>query len=131
MSDWSSYVGSSELVPGEGGDADARPVAVIDIGSNSVRLVVYEGSGRAPLPIFNEKVLCGLARGMAVSGRLSEDGMALALDSPRRLAALIRAMGVRRVDAVATAAVRDTANGDRKSTRRNSSHSCGHGRTAS
>src|SRR3546814_11351884 len=48
---------------------------------------------------------------MAVSGRLSEDGMALALDSLRRFAALIRAMGVRRVDAVATAAVRDTANG--------------------
>ena len=35
------------------------PVAVIDIGSNSVRLVVYEGLTRSPTPIFNEKVLAG------------------------------------------------------------------------
>ncbi len=42
-----------------------RPIAVIDIGSNSVRLVVYEGLVRSPTPIFNEKVLCGLGREVA------------------------------------------------------------------
>ncbi len=41
---------------------DANPVAVVDIGSNSVRLIVYENMGRAPAPLFNEKVLCGLGR---------------------------------------------------------------------
>jgi len=37
-------------------------VGIIDVGSNSIRLVVYERASRAPLPVFNEKVLCGLAR---------------------------------------------------------------------
>ena len=39
-----------------------RPIAIIDIGSNSVRLVAYEGLTRAPTPIYNEKVLAGLGR---------------------------------------------------------------------
>src|SRR4051812_9532562 len=42
-----------------------RPIAIIDIGSNSVRLVAYEGLTRAPTPIYNEKVLCGLDRNVA------------------------------------------------------------------
>ena len=42
--------------------SDRTPVAVVDIGSNSVRLIVYEDAGRAPAPLFNEKVLCGLGR---------------------------------------------------------------------
>jgi len=43
-----------------------KPVAVIDIGSNSVRLVVYDGLRRAPSAVFNEKILCGLGRGVAL-----------------------------------------------------------------
>ena len=43
-------------------DSGADRVGVIDIGSNSVRLVVYEGGGRDPDTLFNEKVLCGLGR---------------------------------------------------------------------
>ena len=48
-------------------DAPARldhgpPVAVIDIGSNSVRLVVYEAMTRSLVSLFNEKTLCGLGR---------------------------------------------------------------------
>ena len=49
-----------------------RPVAVVDIGSNSVRLVVYDGLRRSPAPIFNEKILCGLGKGVAITGRLNE-----------------------------------------------------------
>ena len=87
------------------------PVAVIDIGSNSVRLVVYENGGRAPLPIFNEKVLCGLGRGLDRTGRMPEDGIAMALKSLHRFASLCPQMGVVKVRAVATAAVRDASNG--------------------
>ncbi|MDH3701090.1 MAG: exopolyphosphatase [Alphaproteobacteria bacterium] len=87
------------------------PVAVVDIGSNSIRLVVYEGAQRAPTPVFNEKVLCGLARGLTKSGRMLESGMELALSSLARFRGLLSAMGVEQVDVVATAAVRDAENG--------------------
>jgi exopolyphosphatase/guanosine-5'-triphosphate,3'-diphosphate pyrophosphatase len=86
-------------------------VAVIDIGSNSVRLVVFEGPARAPVPKFNEKVLCGLGRGLAETGRLNEAGVEQAFETMRRFVALIGRMGVADVQAVATAAVRDAENG--------------------
>ncbi|NTX41769.1 exopolyphosphatase, partial [Myxococcus sp. CA033] len=56
-----------------------RPVAIIDIGSNSVRLVAYEGLTRAPTPIYNEKVLCGLGRHVATTGRLDDEAVDKAL----------------------------------------------------
>ena len=84
---------------------------MIDIGSNSVRLVVYENGGRAPLPIFNEKVLCGLGRGLDRTGKMPEDGIAMALESLHRFARLCPQMGVLEVQAVATAAVREASNG--------------------
>ena len=87
------------------------PVAVIDVGSNSVRLVVYENGGRAPLPIFNEKILCGLGRGLDRTGRMPDKGIRMALESLRRFAHLCPQMGVREVQAVATAAVREASNG--------------------
>jgi exopolyphosphatase / guanosine-5'-triphosphate,3'-diphosphate pyrophosphatase len=90
---------------------DLSPVAVIDIGSNSVRLVVYEGATRAPNPLFNEKVLCGLGRSLASTGRLAADAMARAYRALRRFRALIDQMGVMRVEAIATAAAREAENG--------------------
>jgi exopolyphosphatase/guanosine-5'-triphosphate,3'-diphosphate pyrophosphatase len=84
---------------------------VIDVGSNSLRLVVYDGLGRAPIALFNEKVLCGLGRGMAASGRLNPDGVPLALETMERFVGLARAMDVARLDVVATAAARDAADG--------------------
>ena len=87
------------------------PVAVIDVGSNSVRLVVYENAGRAPLPIFNEKVLCGLGRGLDRTGLMPDGGIELALESLRRFARLCPEMGVGDIRAVATAAVREARNG--------------------
>jgi exopolyphosphatase / guanosine-5'-triphosphate,3'-diphosphate pyrophosphatase len=88
-----------------------RPVAIIDIGSNSVRLVVYSGATRIPSVIFNEKVMAGLGRGVEESGTLSEEAMARALAAMRRFAALVRQMKVVRTRTVATAAVREAANG--------------------
>jgi exopolyphosphatase / guanosine-5'-triphosphate,3'-diphosphate pyrophosphatase len=90
---------------------ELSPVAVVDIGSNSVRLVVYEGATRAPTPLFNEKVLCGLGRALASTGRLGADAAARALRALRRFRALIDQMGVTRVEAIATAAAREAENG--------------------
>jgi len=86
-------------------------VAVIDIGSNSIRLVVFDGLKRSPSIVFNEKVLCGLGRGLQSSGRLSAEGVELAVPNLVRFTALARAMGVGRVDLIATAAVREATDG--------------------
>lgn len=88
-----------------------RPVAVIDIGSNSVRLVAYDRLGRAPVPMFNEKSLCGLGREVAVTGRLPEDGLTQARDALKRFRVLCNLMRVERVFVLATAAVRRASNG--------------------
>ncbi len=88
-----------------------RPVAVVDIGSNSVRLVVYDGLRRSPAPVFNEKILCGLGRGVAIGGRLDVKGIVRALAALRRFRTLTRQIGAKQVFAVATAAVREAVNG--------------------
>jgi len=75
----------------------ARPVAVLDIGSNSVRLVVYERHARALTPLYNEKSACALGRGIARSGRLSDASMATAIDAIRRFALVARMMRVGKV----------------------------------
>lgn len=93
------------------GQGSRRRAAVIDIGSNSVRLVVYEGPRRIPAVIFNEKVAAGLGRGLAVDGRIAEADAERGLAALRRFAALARAMDVDELQCVATAAVRDADNG--------------------
>lgn len=85
--------------------------AVIDIGSNSVRLVVFTGSGRAPVPVYNERTLCGLGRTLGVTGRLDPDAVATAIAHLARFKALMRAMGVGRIEALATEAVRAASDG--------------------
>lgn len=87
------------------------PVAVIDIGSNSVRLVVYEGDKRSPSPLFNEKVLCGLGRTLATTGRLDEEGAQRALRALRRFRALTTQLGAEGPHVIATAAAREAENG--------------------
>src|SRR5580658_5758888 len=86
-------------------------VAVIDIGSNSVRLVVYASMTRSLVSIFNEKTLCGLGREVQTTGLLAPDAVAKALTSLRRFRALCKVMKVGRVHAIATAACRDATNG--------------------
>ncbi len=87
------------------------PVSLVDIGSNSVRLVIYDGKRRSPTPVFNEKVLCGLGRGIALNGLLGEEAIGRALLALRRFAAISAQMGVSEVHAFATAAARDADNG--------------------
>ena len=87
------------------------PVAIIDIGSNSVRLVAYDGLTRAPTPLYNEKVLCGLGRNVLSTGRLPEEAVQRALAALARFRVLCDTIRVRRVFVLATAAARDAQNG--------------------
>jgi exopolyphosphatase/guanosine-5'-triphosphate,3'-diphosphate pyrophosphatase len=84
---------------------------VVDLGSNSVRLVVYEGACRNPLAIFNEKAVLRLGRGLSATGRLNEEGMTQAFTVMHRYHAVARAMGAKPFEVLATAAVRDARNG--------------------
>jgi exopolyphosphatase / guanosine-5'-triphosphate,3'-diphosphate pyrophosphatase len=88
-----------------------RPVAVVDIGSNSVRLVVYDGLRRSPTPVFNEKILCGLGKGIAITGKLDATAMVRATAALKRFRALAKQIGCHEVYAVATAAAREASNG--------------------
>lgn len=89
----------------------ANPVAVIDIGSNSIRLVVFEDEVRSPTPVFNEKLLCGLGRKRTPEGGLNKRAMDRALQALRRFRAVNEHIGVKRCLAFATEAVRSATNG--------------------
>lgn len=91
--------------------AAPREFAAIDIGSNSVRLVLYRLEGRAVWTVFNEKVVAGLGRDLASTGRLSEDGAALALTALKRFAAVLDGVRPAQTFVAATAAVREAADG--------------------
>ena len=84
---------------------------IVDIGSNSVRLVVYQSASRNPVVVFNEKAMCGLGRTLSSSGRLAPDGIEQAYNALRRFVALRDQIGIEQFDAVATAAVRDAEDG--------------------
>jgi exopolyphosphatase / guanosine-5'-triphosphate,3'-diphosphate pyrophosphatase len=95
-------------------DADARAlsrVGVVDVGSNSVRLVVFDGAARSPAYFFNEKIMCGLGAGLLQTGRLNREGRARALSALIRFARLAEAMDLPPLSVVATAAVRDADDG--------------------
>lgn len=86
-------------------------LGVIDIGSNTVRLVVYEVPTRLPFPLFNEKAQCGLGRTIAKTGRLDVEGVKAAQIALGRFVLLADAMGVDHLELVATAAVREAEDG--------------------
>jgi exopolyphosphatase / guanosine-5'-triphosphate,3'-diphosphate pyrophosphatase len=94
---------------------DARqadvPVGIIDIGSNSIRLVIYEGEGRIPSILFNEKIMAGLGKGLGKTGLLDPDAVDRTLSALARFRRLAEDMGVIKLRTVATAAVRDASNG--------------------
>jgi exopolyphosphatase / guanosine-5'-triphosphate,3'-diphosphate pyrophosphatase len=90
----------------------ASRTAIIDIGSNSIRLVVYQGPDRLPAILFNEKVMAGLGRSLSASGAIDPAAMEIARTALARFVAVTRAMEVGNVRTVATAAVRDASNGN-------------------
>jgi exopolyphosphatase/guanosine-5'-triphosphate,3'-diphosphate pyrophosphatase len=86
-------------------------VGVIDVGSNSVRLVIFDGAARSPAYFYNEKIMAGLGAGMAETGMLNPQGRVRALSAIRRFVALAKGLGIGPLTAVATAAVRETTDG--------------------
>ncbi|MBV8796234.1 MAG: Ppx/GppA family phosphatase [Hyphomicrobiales bacterium] len=100
-----------DLDPVRAKRVDRRPYAIVDIGSNSIRLLVYDQFGRAPMPRFNEKSLARLAEGLAETGEIAPDHFRRAIEAVRRFRAIADAMGVSRIDAVATEAIRRASNG--------------------
>jgi len=92
-------------------NAVQRDIAVIDVGSNSVRLVHFRLEGPALWPVYNEKVMAGLGMGVRKTGRLNPDGVDLALRALKRFQRLLDAKGVHERYVVATAAVRNADDG--------------------
>nr|WP_247712045.1 Ppx/GppA family phosphatase [Qipengyuania qiaonensis] len=88
------------------------PRAVIDIGSNTVRMVIYEGTGRAPEVVWNEKVAARLGRDLSETGRIPQEASDEALAALARYALIIADLGIDDVQTVATAAARDAENGE-------------------
>ncbi|MEE2692677.1 MAG: Ppx/GppA family phosphatase [Pseudomonadota bacterium] len=97
--------------PGRAAAGEGGRQAVVDIGSNSIRLVIYDGPRRAPAPICNEKALCGLGRDMSADGRLNPAAVDYALSTLVRFRRLIVAHGEPPTVTFATAAVREAADG--------------------
>ncbi len=91
--------------------ARSGPIAVIDIGSNSIRLVVFESLTREPAPIFNEKVFAALGKTVGETGKLNPEGVTQAFSTLTRYSRLLKAMQVEACHIVATAAVRDATDG--------------------
>ncbi|TYC66771.1 Ppx/GppA family phosphatase [Stappia sp. BW2] len=102
---------AAEFHPARGRLNGSGPIAVVDIGSNSVRLVIYERKARTPTMLFNEKLLAGLGKGIAATGRLADDSVSLALGELTRFKTLIKHTGCQDIYIVATAAARDAKNG--------------------
>ncbi|GHF44403.1 Ppx/GppA family phosphatase [Seohaeicola zhoushanensis] len=86
-------------------------VGVVDIGSNSVRLVVFDGAARSPAYFYNEKIMCALGAGLSETGKLNPEGRIRALAALQRFQLLAEGMGLPGLTAVATAAVRDAEDG--------------------
>ena len=90
---------------------ERQPISVIDIGSNSVRQVIYEGLSRSPSVLFNEKVLCGLGKGVADTGQLDDEAVQRAELAIARFYQLSVQAEVGQLHVLATAAVREAGNG--------------------
>ena len=86
-------------------------VGVVDVGSNSVRMVVFDGAARSPAYFYNEKIMCGLGKGLAETGKLSPEGRVRALAALKRFSLLAKGMGIGQLTVVATAAVREAEDG--------------------
>ena len=100
-----------DLNPERAGRTFRAPYGIVDIGSNSVRLVVYDQLSRAPLPRFNEKLLCRLGDGLAETGVINPEGFRRTVNALRRFRAVADAMGVVKLDVTGTEAIRIAKNG--------------------
>ena len=99
------------LLQSQGRLPDRSPISIIDIGSNSIRLVVYEGIARSPTVLFNEKMLAGLGRGIVSTGKLDPEGVTRAVEEFGRFRAVSDQAGAKELYVIATAAAREAVNG--------------------
>ncbi|MEO1316183.1 MAG: Ppx/GppA family phosphatase [Pseudomonadota bacterium] len=117
LPDASAELSQPSLVPDAAARSFAEPgtregrVGVVDAGSNTVRMVVYEGASRAPAVVFNEKLICGLGNEIAETGRLAPAGRERALRAITRFAAVAEHLHVATLAGIATAAIRDAEDG--------------------
>ena len=86
-------------------------VGVVDVGSNSVRLVVFDGAARSPAYFYNEKIMCALGEGLSETGHLNPEGRVRAISALHRFQKLAAGLGILPLTAVATAAVREASDG--------------------
>ncbi len=93
------------------GNKKIKPFGIIDIGSNTVRLVVFEGVSRSPLIIHNEKIIAGLGRSLSASGKLDQESQEKTLNALSRYVSKCKALGAGMPKIFATAAIRDATNG--------------------
>ena len=98
-------------IPSARASARKGHVAIVDIGSNSVRLAVFDGFTRAPGTLHNEKAICAIGRNMVTTGRLNADGIGMAFEALARFRMIADALDAPVREAVATAAARDASNG--------------------
>ncbi len=87
-----------------------QPIGVIDIGSHSIRMVIYRHYGRYPLPLFNERVTVKLGEGLDNNETLSPEKIELGLSTLRRFSHIMQAISLERTFVIATAAVRRAKN---------------------
>lgn len=88
-----------------------HPIGVIDLGSNSLRLVAFSKHDRALMPLYNEKEICEIGRGLERTGKLNPEGAALALKTLERFRILADGMGIKQITVLATEAVRGASDG--------------------
>jgi len=86
-------------------------VGVVDVGSNSVRMVVFDGAARSPAYYYNEKLMCALGAGVRETGKLNPKGRERAIQAIIRFQAVAKSLGIEPLSAVATAAVREAEDG--------------------
>ena len=85
-------------------------IAVIDIGSNSIRLVIFDRYGRYPYPLFNERITCQLGANLQQTKMLREDRIDHALETLKRFSRIVKTADLGSVHAIATAAARQAVN---------------------
>ena len=102
---------AAESLPFSLHDPHNHAQAIIDIGSNSVRMVVYHAPSRVPVPLFNEKYYCSLGKGLASTGKLNKEGKTLAHQAVARFLVMAKRLKVADIIVLATAAIRDAEDG--------------------
>ena len=89
----------------------AKKEAVIDLGSNSIRMLIYEDFEKSQIPIFNEKAVCSLGNSLELTGKLDPLGVQYSISVLERFKNILNNSKVNNVNIFATAAVRDAKDG--------------------